>query len=161
MEVQIDSMNKIKIVTLVSFLTVLIGLICYPMVIKNPDTSLNLYVRNDIEPIRNYFTMLDNIEKAYWISGNDNVISLGPTDIYIKGFILLNKKNFNDIIFSYDWMETNIIFDKNFQPTITGFSDFKWYYSDKFSNDLSGINFMGNAYIDKINFIIYFDFNTF
>lgn len=105
--------------------------------------------------------MLDGIEKVYWISGNDNVISLGPTDIYIKGFIILSKKKFDNIIFSYDWTEINISFDKNFQPSLTGFSNFNWCYSEKFSSDLRGISFMGNAYVDRINSIIYFDFNTF
>ena len=38
---------------------------------------------------------------------------------------------------------------------------FTWFISEKFSEDLRKGTFMGDAYIDKVNGIIYFKFCTY
>lgn len=117
-------------------------------------------VETDIKPIKEHFKLLRNVESTYWIEKIANSIGLGPTDFIFEGFIKINDDEFKNIELSYDWSETKINFE-DIYPDITGFSSFKWYFSEQFSEDLRKSTFMGDAYIDKINGIIYFKFCTY
>ena len=128
--------------------------------IKGRETD-KIELKTDIEPISNHFPMLEGIENVYWISGSFGTSGIGPSDIWLKCYVILDEGSFERISSEYSWDKSDIDFDEGFEPSVTGHNSFDWYTSKDFSKDLAGKSFMGESYMDERNRIIYFDVTTF
>jgi hypothetical protein len=116
--------------------------------------------RKDCESIAKRFPSLENVAECYWkadIIGNS---SFGPTSYWMKGFIVLHKEETDRINTQYEWISTSLEFGSGINPGITGFSDFDWKHSKRFSEDTTGTSYVGEFYYDTNNNILYFDIES-
>ena len=123
----------------------------------------NLDIKTDMRPIEKYFDIIKNAKSVYWLAnynGYNMFYDIELSDIDFKGFIVLDDENYNLILKSYEWCKADVNFIKGFEPNITGLSNFDWYYSKEFSSDMSQNKFIGNVYVDTINKILYFIYQT-
>ena len=117
--------------------------------------------KTDLEPLKNHFPTLNDITSAYWKSGTYGNSTIGLSDIWLKGFVILSDSKFDAIQSGYKWNESKISFDKGISPEITGLSGFHWYSSDDFSKFMNKNIFIGNFYLDKNNRVLYFNLSTY
>jgi hypothetical protein len=122
----------------------------------------NVVYRTDIEPLKNHFPDIDGIMAAFWKSGTFGSTCIGPSDTWLKGFMLLNDTTL-DVIQSGcdDWSEVGITFEEGIEPDVTSFNNFRWYSSKNFSKRMNKSVFMGDYYLDKRNGVLYFDLSTY
>jgi hypothetical protein len=116
----------------------------------------DIIIRNDIESITSRFPSIQNIKEVFWEGGTIGKHGIGPTSYYIKGCIILESYEADNLKNKY----TFEIIDNpkfKFDPEITGFSEFDWRESYSFANDILRNKFVGNVYFDFINGIIYFN----
>lgn len=172
--------KKILVATLAVFtvlvLIFVIFLIRLQMSIKNPPPA-EIEYRTDIEPLIKQFPLLEGSTECYWKAATINdSIAPGPTDIYIKGFVVLQKDIFEQFVSQYTWEEntemslwedttvhdySELTFEKGIDPKITGYSSFNWHRSDDFNEIfLNSHNFIGETYLDFENGILYIDATT-
>jgi len=163
MNINRKNLFKVSIAFLLLIVIILVRLKLYTQT-----KLLNIDYRTDIAPLQERFTNLGNIQSAYWKSGAYNGASffgnlIGPTDYWLKGFILLSDTDYDIIQSEYNWDETEITFDDGINPSITGFDSYKWYSSEDINEQLIYYTYhlMGEFYLDKRNKILYFDVNTY
>lgn len=142
--------NRIKLLFAVLFSVV----ICALFVFMNTDNS---EFRSDLEPIVERFGNSVEINSCFWKAAPITSNRIGPSSYWIKGFIVLTKADFDRIVNDYSMKKTQITFDDNINPNITGYNNFNWYYSDKLAHELKGGNFIGDVYLDITNGIVFFD----
>jgi hypothetical protein len=125
------------------------------------DDLNNVDYETNVELMINHFPGIENITAAYWKVGRYGRSVIGPSDIWLKGFIVLEDIDYNKIESTYEWHEIQIVFEDGINPEITGFNDFNWYSSDDFSRRMNRNVYMGDFYLDKINKVLYFNLSTY
>jgi hypothetical protein len=109
------------------------------------------------EPIESRFHNLPNFRECYWKADTIGNTNLGPTNYWLRGFICLDEKAFQDILSNYEWSIVSIVFPKGIEPVITGRSNFSWHFNKDFQITILRQNFVGSIFLDTTNGIIYFD----
>ena len=125
----------------------------------------------DIEPLNRTFKALENtVTDGFWKYYEWGTTSLGPANYIVCGFIRISpdeveliEKQFSfekiaDIDKEYldEGIETNPLqFPNGISPEITGCSDFDWRYSAEFEKWLEAGRWIGDAFYDMNNKIIY------
>lgn len=134
-------------------------------IIKNNKTNdlTKIHYKSNLEPLKNHFPFLNDITLAYWKSGTyeNSRIAVGPSDTWLKGFMILSNSKFELIQSEFKWDNIEILFDKGISPDITGFNNFDWHLSEDFSKFINQNVFTGKLYLDKNNQVIYFDLSTY
>jgi hypothetical protein len=137
--------------------------------IQETENDTSLEFRTDIEPIDKIFPNLGEITECYWKADSfgsqirgSNLLP-GPTDYWMKGFLIINENNLNEFKDKYYWtlVEEDKKPDLETEFLETGLLDinsFEWYYSEEFNNYVKQPGYHGGFYVDFDNGIIYFDF---
>ena len=118
--------------------------------------------RNDIDYINKYFKALeDSVVEAYWkYFEYPSSVRIGPSNFVVSGFIKVSEEEVEKIegLFTFIEAENNkssIDFPNGISPDITGCSDFDWRYSKDFNKWIVGGTWIGEAFYDINNKIIY------
>lgn len=130
----------------------------------------------DIEPLNRTFKALENtVADGFWKYYEWGSTSLGPSNYKVCGFIIVSpdeidliEKQFSlekiaDIEKEYldEGIEMNLLqFPKGISPEITGYSEFDWGYSAEFEKWLEAGRWIGDAFYDMNNKIIYVYFGV-
>jgi hypothetical protein len=117
--------------------------------------------REDVQPIIDRFSELREISECYWKADVVGDLDFGPADYWIKAFVILETETKSQFLEEYEWAEATVEFDEIVSPSITGFSDFYWTYNEEFSEKIIGKSFMGRAFFDTTNGVVYIEANTF
>ncbi len=157
---------KGRVLVLLASVLVLASVIVYKSFLSNETvdkfmTISELEYRTDFVPVNKRFPLLKNARAVYWKAGYVNRPSIGPTDVWFKGFVVLDEGTYNNIITNYVLDTYNLEFQEGMTPEITGFSEFKWTINKDFSKELLGNEYVGEVYIDTINKLIFFDLSTY
>lgn len=142
---------------------------------KKPCTAITeSEYKTNIESIESRFENIKAINATYWKSGEiggTGRFNIGPTSLWWRGYILLSEAEGKEIFNTYDWVECSefdeegnpkdfSIHGERISPDVTGFTNFKWFYSEEFYWDNRPKGFLGELYFDEINNIIYFDLES-
>ena len=114
-------------------------------------------LRTDREPIENRFPDLPSFTDCYWKTNIIGTKSFGPSNYWIKGFIVLDEEDAVELRENYVWEIANIEFSKEINPEILNINAKNWYYSDAFSKSLIRQRFIGNFYFESEAKILYFE----
>lgn len=113
--------------------------------------------RTDTKPITSRFPKLGQFEQAYWQGDIIGRSDIGPTSYWMKGYVVLNKDNFEDLKKKYQWQNV----DSNWKPSLDssklGKDSFEWAYSEEFNNDVKSDDFIGKFYLDLKQGTVFFD----
>ena len=110
----------------------------------------------NIESIASYFDGFDMIEKVYFKSTEiDNGSLLGPTNLRIVGFVCLSEEETSVLCENYDFDKKSPQFPDGISPEITRYTDFNWTSCKEYTNKLLKGNFVGEAYLDTNNGVVY------
>lgn len=148
-------------IVIIVFWGIIFLILCSTREQRTRSDLANLNYRTDVEPLKNHFPYLNEVTQAFWKSGRYGDSLIGPSDVWLKGFVLLNNTDFDNLKSQYEWHKTEVIFEEGVNPNITGFEYFEWYLSKDFSEYLNQNTFMGDFYLDKNNGILYFDLSTY
>ncbi len=115
--------------------------------------------RKDKQPLSDRFPMFGNFEECYWQAGtigqNSRISVPGPTSYWMKGFIVLNKNDFEKLKNEYQWKAIEADWNPEFETDMLQFKSFRWYKSDIFDTKASSL--IGHYYLDFDNGVIFFD----
>jgi len=111
--------------------------------------------RHDLKPLQSRFDNIKGMEKCYWKADTIGSVDFGPTNYYIKGFIVLDQAGFEKLKDEYSWEKIKNDFPQGLKPEITGFQDFDWAFSQDFSNKVLQNKFGGALYLDLNNGVVY------
>ena len=138
----------------------------------NNQSVAELEYRTDIEPLTNRFPILEGSTVCFWKASTINDSRApGPTDIYIRGFVVLTESTFNQLKEEYTW--ENIMpyppyqpfapprFEEGMEPEVTGHTTFDWYQSKEFTDYMILGRYAGEMHVDLINGILYIDITTY
>lgn len=154
-----------KVKWVIVILSIFLMFLSVLFIIKNSKTNdlTKIHYKSNLEPLKNHFPFFSDITIAYWKSGTygNSRIAIGPSDTWLKGFMILTNSKFELIQSEFKWDEVEILFDKGISPDITNFNHFEWHLSDDFSEFMNQNIFIGNFYLDKNNKVMYFDLSTY
>ena len=150
----------IVISVLVAVVAINIGLGIYFNTPKNFDMTKMEY-RTDAEPIVSRFGEVIEIESCFWKADVFGKSRLGPSEYWMKGFIMLSEKSFETIKSQYELSEVDLKFEEGMESSVTGFEEFQWCHNRELTESIVGAEFMGDFYIDVKNGILYFDLETY
>lgn len=145
-----------------SFLLIIVVLAAMLLACEMPiaDTrndASGIEYRTDKGPIEDRFANLPSFSACYWKADTIGRTSFGPTNYWMRGFIILDEATLSSLEKDYDWTAVNIDFPKGIDPGITGKTDFTWYESKEFEATMFNGSFVGAMYLETTNAIIYFD----
>jgi len=147
-----------------SFLRMLINGAIYTINFDTIYDITTMEFRTDIEPLQRRFPYyFNNSHEIFWKAAryHTEFFPLGPSDIWFKGYILLDIADFDFLKLEIDWTRVELVFEEGMEPCITGFDSFKWHSSEEMRRALRReYHYQGNFYLDKINRVLYFDFST-
>ncbi|MCD8090590.1 MAG: hypothetical protein LUD81_08240 [Clostridiales bacterium] len=150
---------------IIKFISVLIAIFfaakIYVFFIHSDITPAAVEYRTDTEPLVKRFGSEIPIETCCWKGGAIGRVNFGPTSVWLKGFIFADEDYIDYIFEESDLMPAEISFEKGIDPEITGFESFEWYTDGELSDEITGNDYWGNFYFDKINGVIYFDVESF
>lgn len=128
----------------------------------NDDGSINyesLEYRYDVNPLNSSFKSLNNsIISACWKEyrwGNDRVP--GPSCYRMAGFMKILPEEAERIENQFAFEPSDVDFADGIYPEDTGFSDFNWGYNEDFNKCIEAGTWIGSAYYDANNNIVYVD----
>lgn len=115
-------------------------------------------LRTDAAPITSRFSEFSTARAFFWKGGilGDARVP-GPSTYYIKGFVVLTDEDKKSINEKYDFVKTEVQFEKSMEPNVTGFSEFEWTENEEFTESILGLTFGGAVYFDAVNGIVYLD----
>lgn len=116
----------------------------------------NMEYRNDEQPIQDRFPTIPEFQTCYWKASTTGRTDFGPTNYWMKGFVILEKLAFIKMLDEYSWESADIKFPKGMNPKITNFNEFNWCYNKDFESQVKTASFVGNFYFDTNNGILYF-----
>ena len=111
----------------------------------------------DKQPIIDRFPSLPEFKDCYWKADNIGKTDFGPSNYWMRGFVVLEPSSFDQLKWNHTWVQKDIIFPNGIDPTITKAKDFNWCNSSDFTSDFLGGSFVGDIYFDTTNGILYFD----
>ena len=170
---KVSCMAKFFIIVLIlllfSFLGMLIVNAIYGNIIDARNDITTMEYRTDIEPLHRRFARFDNSHETFWKAGryNGGFLPPGPTDIWLRGFIILNPTDFYALKLEGNWTRTELVFEEGMDPSVTGLDHFDWHSSREMSQTIlresryRGFYYLGSFYLDKANEILYFYIATF
>ena len=106
--------------------------------IQETENDTSLEFRTDIEPIDKIFPNLGEITECYWKADSfgsqirgSNLLP-GPTDYWMKGFLIINENNLNEFKDKY-WtlVEDKPIWNWVLETGLLDINSFEWYYSSE------------------------------
>ncbi len=162
-------MKNRKVIAILFTLVIFAIGVLYNVNTKKVDSEYS----TELEPIISRFANLSNIESCYWKSGrvSKKLLSIGPTDIWFKGYIVLGNDEGIGLANSYKWEDVTEYDEKGnpkwgeygeiLSPEVTGFTNFEWKYSKEFSEYVKIDQMMGEYYFDVKNNIVYFDLSSY
>lgn len=110
----------------------------------------------DIEPLNRTFKGLkENIVDGFWKYYEWGVTDLGPSTYIVSGFIMVSPNESDKICNQYAFESADVQFPKGISPEDTGYSDFNWGYNADFTKMILGGRWVGDAFFDTNNKIIY------
>jgi hypothetical protein len=152
-------MRYVKTVAVVIAIAIALGILgisegCVPFDDKKDEEDVEY--RTDILPIQKRFPELPEFTTCYWKADTIGNIDFGPTSYWMRGFICLEEKEFQQVLADYIWKEENIAFPAGIDPSITGKSNFRWHSNDEFQSLILQQDFVGTVLLDINNGILYF-----
>ncbi len=140
---------------------VIVIIVAVVLVVKSVANSgeqnlTNMEYRNDEQPILDRFPAIPEIQRCYWKASTTGRTDFGPTNYWMKGFIVLEKSAFTKLLDEYSWESVNIEFPKGMDPKNTNFNEFNWCCNKDFESQVRTTSFVGNFYFDTNNGILYF-----
>ncbi|NLF27327.1 MAG: hypothetical protein GX592_05460 [Clostridiales bacterium] len=152
-------MRYVKTVAIVIAIAIALGILgisagCVPL--DDAKDEGNIEYRTDILPIRNRFPDLPEFTTCYWKADMIGHIYFGPTSYWMRGFVCLDEKEFQQVLADYVWKEESIVFPTGIDPSITGKSNFRWHSNAEFESLILQQNFVGIVLLDVNNGILYF-----
>lgn len=137
-----------------------VGLIQYNSNFRGTDNNDDKW-RTDKKPIMDRFPNIGNFDNCYWKANtsaeNTRLSTPGPTSYWMKGFIILNEKDFDNFKIQYKWNDTSVNWQPLLDTSILQMKSFKWKYSEEFNSKIKSSSYVGQFYLDFENGIIYFD----
>ena len=124
---------------------------------QSPSDLPKIEYRTDTEPLIKRFGENLDIGQCYWKVGVFGGFAVGPTSYWMKGFMMIDEDNAQCLLEKYKFENVDLNFEEGIQPEVTGCSEFEWMYNEQFSNEILGVNYMGEVYLDCTNSILYFD----
>lgn len=124
--------------------------------LTNESDVSKMEYRTDEQPIIDRFPSLPTFQDCYWKANATGRTDIGPTNYWMKGFIILNKTSYEQILNEYTWESVSLEFSKGIDPTITNYEDFNWCYNKDFESRVKTTSFVGNFYLDTKNGILFF-----
>lgn len=153
------SSDKYVILIIVLLISGVLGYTVFSMIGKDNSTIVkteNGY-RVDKEPIKNRFPKLGQFEKCYWKADTVGESGIGPSAYWMKGFVLLNSKDFDAFKAKYKWSNVENGWTPSLDANILKIQSFKWSYSREFDNYIKSSSYVGKFYLDFQNGIVFFD----
>ena len=144
---------------IVIMVTAEIGLHIFFNTKKVPNMEKMEY-RTDIQPLSERLSDIVTIKSCYWKADIIGKTNFGTSSYWMKGFIITDSETLYKFKTNYKFEKADVHFDKGMSPNVTGFDSFHWNYNKDLSNEISGIGFIGECYLDTNNGVIYFDLES-
>jgi hypothetical protein len=138
-------------------LLVIATIIASQTIFKDNKDVENMDYKTERIPIENRFPDIPNFVECYWKSDTIGKANFGPTNYWMRGFIILEEGALQKISSEYEWSATNIDFPVGIAPNVTGKTDFSWHFNKDFQLLVLRQKFIGYIFLDITNGIIYFD----
>ena len=119
-------------------------------------TATQQAYRTEEKPIKDRFPQFPDFSACYWKADTLGRNSLGPTNYWMCGFLLIEEKEASMLENEYQWEKSVVDFPKGIEPGVTK-NNFSWYKSKDYNSTILQQNFVGDIYLDAENGIIYFD----
>jgi hypothetical protein len=149
----LDEMRYVKIIVIA--LVFFVAFACWVSFNDKKDEG-NAEYRTDIVPIKNRFPDLPEFTTCYWKANTIGRTDFGPTNYWMRGFLCLDEKEFQQVLADYVWEEESIVFPAEIDPSITGRSNFSWHFNIEFQSLILRQKFVGVVLLDINNGILYF-----
>lgn len=142
---------------LIGIIVIILAIILIVKITDNYNQSLtNIPYRRDEQPIRERFPNIPEIQSCYWKANAIGRTDFGPTNYWMKGFIVLEESEWLKLLDEYSWENIDLYFPKGIDPRITNFNKFNWAYNKDFELRVKTTSFVGGIYLDTKNGILYF-----
>ncbi len=80
---------------------------------------------------------------------------MGPANYIVSGFITVSDEEIEKIEQQFSFEKSYVQFPKDISPEDTGYTDFNWCYNAEFEKWVEAGRWIGEAYYDLNNKIIY------
>lgn len=136
----------------------------------NPTKQLNQQwaagaIRTDRQPLDDRLPALAGFEACYWQGGaysSPSRFSVGPTDYWIRGFMVLSEDQCQRFVKAYMWQNANPVFPEGLDPTITHRDSFSWKADMTFTETiLNESGCLGQLYFDAAGRVLFFNLSTY
>jgi hypothetical protein len=115
---------------------------------RNNNDAINVEYRTDREPIEGRFPNAPEFIDCYWKADIIGETNFGPTNYWMKGFLVLDSGAFQQILEDNEWVNVTVDFPDGINPDITGKADFTWHSSREFEKNILRQNFVGTIFLD-------------
>jgi hypothetical protein len=146
----------IIVIIIIAVILLVVFIMRYINILNKLDVS-NIEYRTDAQPIIDRFPALPAFQACYWKANTIGRTDFGPTNYWMKGFIVLKKTTYLQLLNDYKWKPVSFKFPKGINPAVTIYQDFCWCSNDEFTASMMAASFIGSFYLDTINGILYFD----
>ena len=117
--------------------------------------------RTEKQPIIDRFPGIGGFDKCYWkadVTTKDSRLSApGPTSYWMKGFVVLDSKEFNNLKQRFKWEAVKSGWTPSLDTSILKVQSLHWFYSREFNDYVKKQSFLGDFYLDFENGVIFFD----
>lgn len=124
---------------------------------KKPIGETENGYRVDKSPIGERLPKLGTFDRCYWKADIIGKPGIGPTPYWMKGFVVLNNKEFMAFKEQYNWSETGKGWKPSLNTDILKMQSFDWSYSKAFEDYLISTRFVGKVYFDLKNGVVFFE----
>jgi hypothetical protein len=100
---------------------------------------------------------LSSSSECYWKADIIGRNSIGPSNYFITGFVVLDDKTFEEVTNGYAFVNEVPTFPAGMNPSVTSRTHFAWGANEEFTHELLGASFIGTVYFDSINGMVFFD----
>lgn len=116
----------------------------------------NIDYRRTTDSLNETFKALDGtIVDGFWKYYEWGSTFIGPSNYIVCGFLKVTSDKAEEIESKFSLEKASVDFPKGIIPEDTGYSDFDWGYSSDFDKWIEGGSWIGDAYYDSNNKIIY------
>ena len=135
----------------------LVVVIASQTLFRDSKDAATIEYRTESEPLEFRFPDAPDFTECYWKADTIGQTYFGPTNYWMRGFIILDENTFQKILADYEWTSNSIDFPNGIAPDVTGRNGFDWYINKKFEQLLLRHSFVGHIFLDTVNGILYFD----
>lgn len=128
---------------------------------ESKSDQIDIEYNENIDSVATQFPYIEDIQAVYWkedIVGNGR--GIGPTDYWIKAFVIVDSTYIDKIIADYEWENKSPVFSGEIEPKITKIEKVTWSYNADFSEKVLDVSYIGEVYIDLNNHLIYINAMT-